>query len=176
MYPFLRLWRVMREARRQPAPADPGEVGEIAVRIWPWDIDPFMELNNGRTLTLLDLGRFSVARRSGLIAAMKRRGWGLAVAGASVRWRRQVTMFQKVVIRSRIVGHEGRWVYIAQSMTVKGVPVSAALLRTAVTSKDGAVEAAEVLAELGHPGWAPELPDWVRAWIAADATRPWPPD
>lgn len=176
MYPFLRLWRVMREARRQPPPADPADMGEITLRIWPWDIDLFMELNNGRTLTLLDLGRFAGAQRSGLIAALKRRGWGLAVAGASVRWRRRVTVFQKAVIRSRFLGHEGRWLYIAQSIRVNGEPVSAALLRTAVTSKGGTVPGEEVAKELGHPGWNAPLPDWVRAWIAAEDQRPWPPD
>lgn len=176
MYPFLRLWRVMREAKHRPAPADPHDMGEITIRIWPWDIDPFMELNNGRTLTLLDLGRFAGGVRNGLMAALRRRGWGLAVAGASVRWRRRVTVFQKATIRSRFLGHEGRWLYVAQSMWVKGEAVSAALLRTAVISKAGTVEGAEVVAELGHPGWAPDLPDWARAWIAAEDQRPWPPD
>ncbi len=176
MYPFLRLWRIFREARRLPKAADPGEIGEITIRIWPWDIDPFMELNNGRTLTLMDLGRFSSGARIGLMEVLRRRKWGLAVAGASVRWRKRVTVFQKATIRSRLVGWEGRWFYITQSMWVNGQPVSSALLRTAVTSKNGAVEGPEVLKELGFPSWQPEMPAWVRAWIEAEELRPWPPE
>jgi hypothetical protein len=28
---------------------------------------------------------------------------------------------------------------------------------------------------MGQDMRAPDLPDWAAAWIAADATRPWPP-
>ena len=57
---------------------------------WPWDLDLWLELNNGRTLTLFDLGRMPLARRTGLEAALRAHGWGLTVAGVSVRYRRRI--------------------------------------------------------------------------------------
>jgi hypothetical protein len=31
------------------------------------------------------------------------------------------------------------------------------------------------MAAHGEPGWRPALPDWIGAWIEAEAVRPWPP-
>ena len=48
------------------------------------------------------------------------------------------------------------------------------MYRTAVTGPKGIVPPAELLAEIGAEGM-PELPDHIKAWIAAEDARPWPP-
>ena len=40
---------------------------------------------------------------------------------------------------------------------------------------DGIVPTDRVVAAWGHSDWRPPLPDWVAAWSAAEALRPWPP-
>ena len=69
----------------------------------PWDIDLWRELNNGRTLTLYDLGRIPLAGRVGLIKVLRRERWGLTMAGASVRYRRRIRVFDRIEMRSRLV-------------------------------------------------------------------------
>ena len=60
MYPFLRLGlEVLRARRAPPLPIDGVHVSHHTC--WPWDLDPWGELNNGRTLTLYDLGRVPLA-------------------------------------------------------------------------------------------------------------------
>ena len=105
------------------------------------------------------------------------RGWGLAVAGASVRYRRRVKMFDRIEMRTRLLGWDQRFVYMGQSMWVRGECTSQALLRSAIIQgKRGIVPPAEMAAALGLPEESPDLPGWVRAWIEADAQRPWPPE
>jgi len=58
----------------------------------------------------------------------------------------------------------------------KGECTSHMLLRSAFTDRNGIVPSARVIAALGHDGPSPALPDWVNAWIGADADRPWPPE
>ena len=55
----------MRRRRLPPLPVLGTHVSHH--RCWPWDLDPWVELNNGRTLTLYDLGRIPMAQRTGLI-------------------------------------------------------------------------------------------------------------
>lgn len=174
MYPYLRLFKELMKARRQPG------LGILESHIsqhvcWPWDIDPWMELNNGRTLTLFDLGRLPLGARTGLHRVMMARGWGMTVAGNSLRYRKRVRTFDRVEMVSRCVGWDHRFLYIEQSMWRHGECTSHMLLRGAVTSKDGIVPPAKVMEALGVSAESPELPGWIGDWIAADAGRAWPP-
>src|SRR6056297_3558752 len=175
MYPFLRLiWQLYTHRNSAPLPVTGCHVSHHYCL--PWDIDLWRELNNGRTLTLYDLGRIPLAGRAGLIAVLKRKRWGLTVAGASVRYRRRIRVFERIEMRSRVVWWDDKFVYIEQSMWKRsGECANHILLRTAVTGKSGIVPPSQVMAEIGPEVTCPRQPAWVGAWIAADAQRPWPP-
>ena len=174
MYPFFRmakeLW-VFRHAEALPVLG----LHTSHHRCWPWDLDPWRELNNGRTLTLYDLGRIPLGQRTGLHRVLAANGWGMTVAGSSVRYRRRVRMFDRLVMQTRCIGWDARFFYMEQSMWHGADCTSHALIRSAVTSAAGIVAPALVLDRWGQPAASPALPDWVQAWIAAEAARPWPP-
>ncbi|MEL6205146.1 MAG: acyl-CoA thioesterase [Pseudomonadota bacterium] len=174
MYPYIRLAKEFLRYRSAPKL---GLTDEHATDLicWPWDIDPWMELNNGRTLTLYDLGRFVLFRRIGVVDMMKRKRWSGVVAGCSVRYRRRVRSFDRFTLRTRIVGWDARFMYMEQGMWRNGECASHGLMRIAVTSKAGIVPTAECLEAMGLPQGNPPLPDWIAAWSEADALRPWPP-
>lgn len=174
MYPFLRTLNLMRQLRHQPPLAIDAE-HVMTVRCLPWDLDGFLELNNGRTLTLYDLGRFALAQRMGLLDVLKRERWALTVAGSSVRYRKRVRLWDKMEMRTRLAGWDARFVYLEQSMWVRGTCTSHALFRTAVTDKDGLVETDRIQAALGVDHDPPVLADWITAWAQAEGLRPWPP-
>ena len=178
MYPMIRFLSGLASARRA------SRIGALdphvsTHRCMPWDIDPWMELNNGRTLTLYDLGRIPMAVRMGLTDVLKREGWGFTVAGSSVRYRRRIKVMQKFTEVSRMVGWDDRFVYMEQSMWSRGDCFNQILLRVAVvgggSGRKGIVPPAEVIRAMGQDIVSPPLPEWVQAWIAAEGTRPWPP-
>lgn len=175
MYPFVRMAKEIWLGRRQPA------IGLLDTHVtrhicWPWDLDFFLELNNGRTLTLFDLGRVPLGMRTGFSGATGRRRWGVAVAGSAIRYRRRVRAFDRVTIRTRCIGWDARFFYMEQSMWKGEDCTSQQVIRSAVTSKTGIVPTAEVLAEMGVSRESPTLPAWVAAWIEAEGLRPWPPE
>ena len=100
MYPFLRLIKEVLKFRKAPKLGF-GNVHVSHHMCMPWDLDPWIELNNGRTLTLYDLGRIPLAARSGLLNVLKERGWGMTMAGACVRYRRRIRMFERIEMHSR---------------------------------------------------------------------------
>ena len=76
MYPFLRMAKELIKNRTAPKlPVDGVHVSHHIC--WPWDLDVFAELNNGRTLSLFDLGRYGLAQRTGLNDALRKHKWGL---------------------------------------------------------------------------------------------------
>lgn len=175
MYPIMRMVKELIKYRNA-APLPLTGIHVSAHRCWPSDIDLWMELNNGRTLTLFDLGRIPLARRIGLIDVLRRERWSMTMAGATVRYRRRIRTFEKIEMRSRAVFWDERFVYLEQSMWKQnGECANHALYRAAVTDKTGIVSPDRVMAAMGRNDPAPEAPEWVAAWIAAEATRPWPP-
>lgn len=176
MFPFVRFFKDILAARRMPPLAGFDETHISQHICWPWDIDLFGELNNGRTLTLYDLGRFGMAQRAGLIAVLFRNKWSLTMAGASVRYRRRITMFERFEMRSRLICWDDRFMYLEQSMWKRnGECASHVLYRSAALENGKAMVPSRVAVAMGADPQSPPMPEWVAAWIKADALRPWPP-
>lgn len=174
MYPAIRFFGELLRARRMPR-LGLFDTHVARVRMMPWDMDPWFELNNGRTLTLFDIGRIALAERTGMLAVLRRKRWGITVAGNTTRYRKRVTVFQKVEIRSRLLGADGRFFYIEQSMWRGEDCTSAVLIRGALLAEGRLLPPRTFFAEIGVAE-PPPLPEWVRAWGEADATRTWPPE
>ncbi len=174
MYPIIRMLKELaKNARATPLPVTGVHVSHH--RCWPWDLDLWRELNNGRTLTLYDLGRIPLAGRTGLTRVLLKQRWGLTMAGASVRYRKRIKIFERIEMQSRLAGWDDRFFYVEQSMWKGEDCANQIVYRSAVTDKNGIVPTQKVRDALGYDGPAPELPAWITAWIEADAKRPWPP-
>lgn len=174
MYPFLRVAKELAKYRAAP------KLGLFDThvshhRCWPWDLDIFLEMNNGRILTLFDLGRIVLARRTGVWPVLRREGWGLTVAGSAPRYRRRIRLFDRLEMRTRFIGWDARFLYLEQGFWKGGDCVAHLLVRAAVTDRAGLVPSARVAAALDAAPASPPLPAWVAAWVAAEAERPWPP-
>jgi acyl-CoA thioesterase FadM len=176
MYPVPRL--MIETLRHRHRPLGLFDTHVTRVTCLPWDLDPWMELNNGRTLTLYDLGRMPLVHRIGMIRALDANGWGMTAAGTHVRYRRRVRLFHRVDLCSRLIGWDDRFLYIEQAMWRLGEALNHILVRQAATEgARGILPPARLIAAMGHPDLAsPPLPDWVAAWAAAEALRPWPPE
>ena len=173
MYPYLLTLRTILQARRRPK-LKFDETGVIHLRAGFLDIDHYGEVNNGRQLTLMDLGRYDLGVRGGLMKVINAKKWGFAVGGSSIRYRRRIPFLHKFELHSRLVGHDGRWFYFLQEMKRKESICSSALIKAGVVSKSGLIPATEVMQEFPDMEWDSSLPDWVTAWVDAESQRPWP--
>lgn len=175
MYPWVRLIKAFVGASRQ-APLAWNETHVSHHICWPWDLDPWNELNNGRVLTLYDLGRVGLTVRTQVSDTMRQKRWGFAIAGSSVRYRRRVQAFAKLKVLTKITCWDERFFYFEQSMWKSdGECASHAVLRAAITSKAGIVPPQEFVDAVGLEIDPPVMPDWIAKWAESEALRPWPP-
>jgi len=175
MYPIFRLAKeVVLNSRREPI--DLGATHVTRLRVWPLDIDTFFELNNGRILTLMDLGRMGFFVRMGIPKKLKDRGWYGTVAGTVVRYRRRVTVWQKLELRTRVIGWDEKFTYFDQAIWRGDDCCAHAVVRTAITTGKGILPSVEVAEAFGYRSLSPELPAWVKSWDDAEKERPWPPE
>ena len=90
MYPIIRLGKTIFDAVKDTKGGTSlsiTDTGRIEFTSSPTDMDNFFEMNNGRIITLFDLGRTDFAIRTGLGKRLLTKRWGLVVAGSSVQYR-----------------------------------------------------------------------------------------
>ena len=127
-------------------------LGESVVRFrcWPNDLDTNLHMNNGRYMTLLDLGRLDLLLRTGAARHAFRRRWYPVLAACQFRYRRPLNLFQRFEVRTRIVSWDAKWVYIEQKMLRGGKTVTHAYLKGAFVGPEGTVPMERLVEALGH--------------------------
>ena len=174
MYPFFRIVKdLILYGRSDSQPLFKEYVSSHLC--WPWDLDVWLELNNGRTLTIFDLGRVPLVRRVGLHRILKKNNWSFTVAGSSIRYQRKIAVFDKLKMHSRIVGWDNRFLYVTQTILRSGTPTTNVLIRVAIVSSEGIVNPEKAIYALDDKVEKPELPIWIKKWVDSEKSRPWPP-
>jgi acyl-CoA thioesterase FadM len=142
----------------------------VRFRCWPNDLDLNVHMNNGRYLTLMDLGRTDLVLRMRLLRAIYGRGWRPMVASVQVRFRRGIAPFQKFLLRTRLVGWDEKWIFFEQRFEAGGKDVTVALVKAVIQGPAGSVPPRELAALAGLPATeSPPLPPAVVAWQEAEA-------
>lgn len=141
----------------------------ITLSVWPNDLDFNLHMNNGRYLTLMDLGRFDLMIRGGMLRTVLRRGWMPVLAAATIRFRRSLDPFQRFRLRTRVLGWDARNVIMEQVFeTLDGHIAARAVVRGVFRRKGGTVPTEEIAQAAGWSTQSPELPARVTAWLAAE--------
>jgi acyl-CoA thioesterase FadM len=170
MYLYLRVVRVLAGALVKPK-LDLDDASELSLLVWPSDIDTYPEMNNGRYWTIMDLGRYDLAARTGLMQMARRKGWFFVVAGGSIRYRRRLPPFSRFLLRTSLVGHDGRWFYFVQEFVRRGQMAAQAVVRAGLRTEKELIPSETILKSYGRETWSPPLPDWVQAWTKAEDVR-----
>ena len=164
--PWLRVIRITLSLIGKPR-VDLLSTTRVSIRVWPNDLDTNMHVNNGRYLTLADLGRLDWFVRTGVYASAKRRRVFPVVADAVAKYRSELRLFETVQIESRLVGWSGRWGFLEHRFIRDGRVVAMVGIRGALRGPQGTVDSWEILAELSKTGAAgvpasPPLPAWTQ--------------
>jgi acyl-CoA thioesterase FadM len=162
----LRLpWTALRARRR--ASIDITDASVLRLRVRPLDLDLYGHVNNGRFLTLMDLGRTDWAVRTGLAKGLRTKAWKPVAGAATVRFRRSLNPFGRFELHTRLAGWDDRWWFFDQEMYVGGKLAASAWVKVAILGPkaDPGPRACAVVHEaLGWPIQSPDLPDGLRAW------------
>jgi len=138
-------------------------------RVLPNDLDALLHVNNGVYLTLMDLGRTDLLLRSDAFHAVRKKGWYPVLAAETIRFKRSLTLFQKFIIRTRVVGWDERSVYLEQLFISKDKLVAKAVVDARFLKKKGGnVTPEELMAFLNIDQNPLELPEWVATWVQSN--------
>lgn len=145
---YFRLLWLWLANRRQPD-VHGLAASRLALRVLPGDIDLFGHVNNGRYLTLMDLGRLHVAMRSGLFRVMRRRGWHAAASAVEIRFRRPLKLWRRFVLVTEIADWDADWFVFEQRFESAAKVHARALVQVQFRRGRERVPTAEALAAVG---------------------------
>ncbi|MFG1270835.1 acyl-CoA thioesterase [Xanthobacter versatilis] len=166
MIPWFRTIRTVVAALCAPRLPMPHGRSVVTMRVWPNDLDLNLHMNNGRYLTLMDLGRTDLLLRAGLGPTLLRERWMPVITGAVVRYRRSLALFQRFHMETAIIGWTGNSIFIEHRLVIasgpgRGEVAATATIRGALlehTSGVRKVEIVKVFAAVGL-GLSDPLPD-----------------
>ncbi len=162
MYVYFRLLKVWAVAMIK-GPISLHQQVTTTMRVWPNDLDFNFHLNNGRYLTLMDIGRFDLSLRAGLMKAFVFKRWFPVLAMASVQFYRSLKPFQKFQMTSQILYWDEKWLYVGQGFHCQGKVCAAAVVKAVFKQGKKTVPVPDLFAFLGLDYFQPEMPDEIRA-------------
>lgn len=166
---IFRMVRVFFMARLRSR-VDPLAETLLTFTVWPSDVDVLIHMNNGRYLTLMDLGRVDAILRSGIWKALRSRRWYTVVASEAIRFRESLPLFERFELRTRTLGWDEKSFYLRQQFLVRGRVVAVGVVRVRFLKRSGGtLSAAEVAAALMPGRASPALPEYISTWRAAES-------
>lgn len=170
------LWRTLlvhllaRLRLRREGPLTFQDVGRIRLTTLPTDIDVLRHMNNGRYLSLFDLGRWDLLVRTGMVDAMRRHGWYGVVSSETITFRKSLELWQRFDLQTRMLGHDDRALYLEHRALVGGEIYARAIIRIRMLKRaGGTLPHEELFAAVGRPEGTPDVETWVHDWAAASA-------
>ena len=139
-------------------------------RVLPTDLDVMLHVNNGVYLSMMDLARVDLMRRSGLFALIRAKGWYPVVTASTIQYRRSLTLFQRFDIVTRVLAWDDKAILLEQRFERGAETVAVALLRGRFLSRaGGSVAMTEVIALAGNPARPTDVPGYAARWNADQA-------
>ena len=168
---WFRMLRVFLSAKRRQD-LSLWDTAVTRFRVSLGDLDTVGHMNNGRYLTLLDLGRTDLMLRSGLWQRVKKRGWFPVVAGLSITYWKDLKLGQQFDIHTRVLGIDDRWFYLEQYfMRGETEHVRAVIRGCFVEPGKGRVPADELMTLVGEVPAHFQVPEWVRSWTTDSSKK-----
>lgn len=132
----------------------------------PLDIDLNMHINNGRFLSLADLGRLHFLWSVGTLGGILKNGWMPLVGNVDIEYRKSIKIFQRFEVKTELLYWDEKWFYF-QHVFMVGSKVSAvanvkALL---IDRSRKIVDPARIFALIGEFPESPAVPESIADWV-----------
>lgn len=162
---FIKVWLMSAFGHRHKFPLSESH---IRLRVWPNDLDLNIHVNNGRYLTLMDLGRMDLMFRSGAIKLWLGHGWQPLVGLSMCRHFKALKVFQAFELRTKILGWDEKWIYFEQRFESKGQLYALGIVKGLMAGKSGPVPTAMLMDVLKIADPSPALPAYVAEWLKSE--------
>jgi acyl-CoA thioesterase FadM len=169
MIPYIQYAKVVASSLSAPKLSLLDEY-HLPLRVSLADVE-VTRMNNGRFVTLMDLGRVGLCVRCGLLPAMLRKRWTPVVGGVSIRFRRSLRLGQEFDLVTRVAAFGEKFWYFDQRFEAGGELCAVAFVKAVMLGPRGSVSSSDILAAVDAPELvSPPLPDALRLWMQSEGS------
>lgn len=150
-------------------------VSKLRFHVLPNDLDLNMHMNNGRYLTIMDIGRTDFVIRTGIFKKVIRAGQIPVLASATIRYRVQLELWRSYELQTRIVCWDDKWAYMEHRFIIlkgkkAGEVAAIAIVKGAFydRKKKATVPTDKLIRAIGFDGPSPAIPDHIQKWIDSE--------
>jgi acyl-CoA thioesterase FadM len=134
------------------------DVHAVWFTVLPNDLDTNLHMNNGRYLTIMDLGRVDALIRSGLVKKIISEKWMPVIAGVSMIYRRSLAPFERYRLETHLLGWDEKWIYMEQTFIRKNGDVAArGYVKATFLQRGQRVATADIAVAANYSGASPDL-------------------
>ncbi|MFW2373651.1 MAG: thioesterase family protein [Gammaproteobacteria bacterium] len=142
----------------------------LHLRVLPNDLDFNLHMNNGRYLSIMDLGRIELIKQRGLIRHMIKQRWVPIVAQAQISYYRPLNSFQSYELSTQLICWDDKYAYFQQTFTSKNKTVAVAHIKGLLRSYQGTLNPNEVIRLLGYDNQSPACVNDISQLTASQST------
>lgn len=173
---WLRLLWVLLTTLFRPRLAAPFGVSSVTLIVLPNDLDVNLHMNNGRYLTVMDLGRLDLFVRGGMISAIRGAGWKPVLSAAKIRYRRELRLWRLFRVETRVLFWE-ETTFVMEHRVISRGRDGADIVAAIALNRGGLydprarrfVPVARLFAAMNIDAVSPPASDEVRAFLDAEA-------
>jgi acyl-CoA thioesterase FadM len=168
---YLRLFYMFIVSFFKPKVKGALEETSLEFCVLPNDLDLNGHMNNGRYLTIMDIGRMDFVLRFGMAGYVIKNGYIPVLSSASMRYRLPLLPFQKYSLTTRIVCWDDKWAFMEHRFIIRGgrkhgAVAAIGLVKGGFYNKKtrSTISTNDVMAALGINEQSPPLPDYMARW------------
>ncbi|MBS1958439.1 MAG: thioesterase family protein [Bdellovibrionales bacterium] len=140
----------------------------LHLRVLPNDLDLNMHMNNGRFLSIMDLGRLDLLIRTDLAGVLLKHRWQPLVGAVNIRYKQSLMPFQKYRLHTKVIGWDEKWFYIEQRFERRNRTIAVGLVKALFRGNRRNITPEQTLKLIDVNIDAPDMPDQVLKWLSME--------
>jgi acyl-CoA thioesterase FadM len=140
----------------------------LHLRVLPTDLDLNLHMNNGRYLSLMDLGRLDLLIRTDLAKALVGQRWQPLVGAANLRYKLSLLPFQRYTLHTKVIGWDEKWFYIEQRFKRNRRTIAVGLVKCLFRGNRRNIRPEECLRLIHVNIDPPDMPEHVLKWLSME--------
>ncbi len=140
----------------------------LKLRVLPTDLDLNFHMNNGRYLTIMDIGRTDMTMKMNLHKLIIKKKLGVVTAGINILFFKELAPFSSYQLHSKILCWDENWVYVQQDFMKNSKVHARSIAKMTFTKSGKKIRTDIILSHFGENIKSAPMPSFLKELIIGE--------